>query len=86
LERKFLAKLQLSFHTSDGAEVDDSNLIEAHIMTITYENGVPKVATETKTAKKHLSNSILLRSAKEELHGIIRNVAWLTQDLDELPG
>lgn len=55
-------------------------------MTITYENGVPKVATETKTAKKHLSNSILLRSAKEELHGIIRNVAWLTQDLDELPG
>ena len=55
-------------------------------MTITYEDGVAKVATETKTATKHFSNSIVLRSAKEELRGIVKNVAWLTQDLDELPG
>lgn len=70
----------------DGVQVDDSNLIEAHIMTITYGEGVPKVTTETKTAKKPLSNSIVLRTAKQELRGIIENVAMLTQDLAPLPG
>lgn len=84
VEKKYLAKLQLSFHTLDGAEVSDANLIEAYNICFTYENGQMHVGTAA--GKNAAANSVVLRGAKSDLYTLVNDVALMVQERDSLPG
>jgi hypothetical protein len=85
LERKFLSSLQLSFY--DG-EVSPSALVEAYVVSITYNNGVPsmQVDTESRVGKKTVATSLLLSDAKLGIRNLINGIIVSAQDMPgELP-
>ena len=83
LEKKYLAKLQLSFHSIDGTEVSDANLLEAYNICFTYENGQMYVSTTV--GKNEAANSVVLRGAKKDLYTLVNDVAIMIQERDPLP-
>jgi len=70
LEKKYLAKLQLSLHSIDDSPVSDANLIEAYTICFTYDNGQLRVGT----AEGHgaATNSVVLEDAKVGLNKLIQ--------------
>jgi hypothetical protein len=84
LKKKYLAKLQLSFHTVDGSEVSDANLLEAYNICFTYDNGQMLVGTAE--GKKTSVNSVALRGAKADLYTLVNDVVLMIQERDHLPG
>lgn len=84
LEKKYLAKLQLSFHSIAGAQVSDANLLEAYNICFTYESGQMYVGTAV--GKTGVANSVALRGAKKDLYTLVNDVAIMIQERDPLPG
>jgi hypothetical protein len=84
LEKKYLAKLQLSFHSVDDNGVSDANLLEAYNISFSYENGVMRIGTSV--GEQEGANPIVLRGAKKDLYTLVNDVAWVIQERDALPG
>lgn len=84
LEKKYLAKVQLSFHSIDGNEVSDANLLEAYNICFSYEKGLMHVGTVE--GKNGTANSVVLRGAKKDLYTLVNDVACMIQERDPLPG
>jgi hypothetical protein len=84
LKNKYLAKLQLSFHSIDGCEVSDANLLEAYNICFTYDNG--RIHAGIAAGKNAAANSVVLRGAKKDLYTLVNDVALMIQDRDALPG
>lgn len=85
MERKFLSSLQLSFYED---EVSPSTLVEAYVVSITYNNGVPsmQVDTESRAGKKTVATSLLLSDAKLGIRNLINGIIVSAQDMPgELP-
>lgn len=85
MKRKYLSTLQLSFY--DG-EVTPSALVEAYVVSITYDNGVPsmQVDTESRAGRKNIASSLLLSDAKLGIRNLINGIIVSAQDLPgELP-
>lgn len=79
-----MAKVQLSFHSVDGNDVSDSNLLEAYNISFSYENGVMRIGTAV--GEQEGANPIVLRSAKKDLYTLVNDVAWMIQERAALPG
>jgi hypothetical protein len=84
LQKKYLAKLQLSFHSIDDNSVSDLNLLEAYSICFSYENGFMHVGTAE--GKNDTANSVVLRGAKKDLYTLVNDVACMIQERDPLPG
>jgi hypothetical protein len=81
---KYLAKLQLSFHSVDGSAVSDANLLEAYSISFTYENG--NLCVGTAEGENAAANSVVLRDAKHDLYKLVDHVMLATQKKPPLPG
>ena len=84
LEKKYLAKLQLAFHSLDDSPISDDNLIEAYTMCFTYENGELHIGTAE--GKDAPTNTMVLRDAKAGLYSLIDDVLLIIQRRAPLPG
>lgn len=84
LEKKYLAKLQLSFHSIDDSEVSDENLLEAYHICFDYANGQLRVGTAE--GKNVAANSVVLRDAKKDLYALVDDVVLMIQRRAPLPG
>ncbi|KIN04926.1 hypothetical protein OIDMADRAFT_177279 [Oidiodendron maius Zn] len=85
LERKYLSTLQLSFYQ---CEVTPSDLIEAYVISITYDKGVPSLQLdkESRAGRKSIGTSLLLSDAKLGIRNLINGIIVSAQDLPgELP-
>ena len=84
LEKKYLAKLQLSFHSVDGSPVSDANLLEAYNLCFDYVDGELRVGTAE--GKNRAANSVILRDAKKDLYTLVDDVVLMLQRRAPLPG
>jgi hypothetical protein len=85
LKRKYLSTLQLSFYDS---EITPSALMEAYVVSITYDNGVPSMQldSQSRTGKKNIASTLLLSDAKLGIRNLINGIIVSAQDLPgELP-
>ena len=83
LKKKYLAKLQLSFHSLDDSQISDANLLEAYTMCFTYENGGLHIGTAG--GKNAPINTIVLQDAKKGLYSLIDDVLLIIQRRAPLP-
>jgi hypothetical protein len=85
LERKYLSTLQLSFYER---EVTPSALVDAYVISITYNNGIPfmRLDKESQAGRKNVATSLLLSDAKLGIRNLINGIIVTAQDIPgELP-
>ncbi|TQS37709.1 hypothetical protein Golomagni_01805 [Golovinomyces magnicellulatus] len=72
LERGYLAKLQVSLHSTDENVITDHNLIESYTMIFEYDDDQNLQVTSELGSK-----SMVVRSAKQDLYSLVNDVGFL---------
>ncbi|RKF80864.1 putative meiosis specific protein hop1 [Golovinomyces cichoracearum] len=72
LERGYLAKLQVSLHSTDENVITDQNLIESYTMIFEYDDDQNLQVTSELDSK-----SMVVRRAKQDLYGLVNDVGFL---------
>jgi hypothetical protein len=75
--RKYLSKLQLSFHAVDG-QPSDSNLIESYTMGFTYQDGAVVGGTSGMVGDDQIQSfqKIMVFDSKREVKDFIDNILF----------